>query len=111
CAACAYNGMYFIYKEDNITVFLQFVHDGFHPFFKLAAVFSAGNEGCQIETDNTFIEQYARYFALYYTQSKALNNGCFTYTGLTYQYRIVLFTAREYLGYTLNFFFAAYNGV
>src|SRR5690606_22095138 len=38
------DGMNFINKKDDISVFFELIHDGFHPFFKLSAVFCACNE-------------------------------------------------------------------
>ena len=51
-----YYSMYLIYKQDDVTVFLQLIHNGLHPLFKLSPVLGTSDQGCEIQHHDAFVK-------------------------------------------------------
>jgi hypothetical protein len=45
-----------LYKKDDIPVFFQFSHDGFHPLFELTPVFGSCHQRREVQRNNSFIK-------------------------------------------------------
>ena len=92
-AAGAYDGVDFINEKDHVPVFLQFVHDGLHALFKLAAVFGSGYEGSQVQGNHPLIKQHPGNLPLHNAQGQAFHDGGLTHTGFTNEDGVVFLPA------------------
>jgi len=63
-STCTHNGMYLVNKENDIFIFCQLIENSLHSLFKLSAVFRAGNNRCQVQCHNSFVEEYPRDISL-----------------------------------------------
>ncbi len=109
--AGTHNGVYFVYKQNHIRRFLQFIHHRFHTLFKLAAVLGAGHQRGNIQRHNALVEQDPRYLLLDDAQGQALGYSRLTNTRLTNQNGVVFLAACQYLTHTLNFLLPAHNRI
>jgi len=105
------DGMNFVYEQDYIRRFFEFIHHSFHTFLELATIFCSGNERSQIKSHNSFIEKNPWHFTLYDTECKTFSDGRFTNSWFTNKDRIVLFTTWQDLRNSLNFLFTTNNRV
>ena len=110
-AAGADDGVYLVYKYNDVRVFLQLVEHSLHAFLELAAVFGACHEGGEVERDDPFVVEGARNTALDDAQCQTLGNGAFAHAGFADEDGVVLFAAGEDLGDALQFLLTAYDGV
>ena len=85
--------MKLIDEEDDVPGFPNFIHDGFDAFFKLTAVFCAGDHQGQVKRDNTAVTQKLRYITAGNFLSKSLDNGRLANTSLTNKHWIVFSAA------------------
>ena len=79
--------------KNDIWVFRKLVKHGLYAFFELAAIFGAGHHTCHVESDHTFVEQYARDFALHDAEREPFDYRGLSYARLSDQYGIVLLSA------------------
>jgi hypothetical protein len=110
-AAGADDGVNFVDEEDDVAAFLQFVHDGLHALFELAAVLGAGDQGCQVEHDDALAEEGARHFFLDDAQGQSFDDGCFADAGFADEDGVVFLAAAQDLGDAFDLVFAADDGV
>lgn len=67
--------MDFVDEEYDIRVLRQFVEYGLDAFLELSAVFGAGHHAGHVETDDTLVEQNARYLALHDAQRETFDDS------------------------------------
>ena len=92
------DGMQLVNEEDDVSGFLQFVHDRFHPLLELPTVFCACNEGGQVKGDDPFAVQDAAHLLLDDAHREPLGNRSFPHSRFADEDRIVLLPAAEDLG-------------
>ena len=109
--ACTYDSMQFINKKNHIIGLLQLGHNGLHAFLKLTAVFGTRDNGTHIQRNDAFIMENTRHLFFNDAQTQTFGNGRFTNAGLSYEHRIILFSAGQNLRYPLNFFIPADNRI
>ena len=109
CLTCTDYCMKFIYKQDNLTVtLLYFIKNGFKPFLKFTSILGTCNKGSHIKGKHSLVFKSVRNIASYNSLCKSFNNGCFTYTGFTYKYRIILSLSRKNSYHISNLIITAY---
>ena len=103
--------MKLIDKQDNISCGFYFFNNFLETFFKLAAVFSAGNNAAHIQRYQPLVLQCFRYIAFYNELGKSFHNGGFSDTRFTNEGRIIFITAAENLDNALHFLFPPLNRI
>ena len=88
--ACPDEGMYLVDEDDDIGVLFNLFYQGADTFFELSAVFRACHNPCQVERYDTFVKENWRCQAVHNELCESFNDGAFSHTGLSYEYRIVL---------------------
>ena len=88
--------MQFVNEHDDLpgTVSHSLQHF-LQSLFKLAAVFSAGHQGSQIQRIQSFILQAFGYIACHDTTGQSFHNGSLADTGLADEHRIILLPAAQ----------------
>src|SRR5699024_5530554 len=101
-AAGAYNVMELIDKEeDPALALLDFIENGLQPLLKLPPVFSPGDEGAHIQSENGLVLQALRHIAVKNPLGQSLHHGGFAHAGLTDEHRVILgLTAKDLDGMT-----------
>src|SRR5690349_9600973 len=110
--AGADNGVQFV-DEKNYLAFcsLYFLEHSLQSFFKLTAVFSAGNQCSHIERNNTAIFQTLRNISPYNSLGKAFDYCRLTNARLANQNGIVLRSSREHLNHAPDLFITSNNRI
>ena len=108
---CAHDVVDFIDDEDDVARLANLLNEALHAAFKLTTELGACHKGGQIEKKDLLITELEGHFPLDDALGKTLGDGGFTYAGLTDEAGIVLLTAIENLHHTLDFLFAADDGV
>ena len=85
--------------------------DAFQPFFKLAAVFCPRHQRCHGKGYDFFVLQHIGYSPLDNTLCQSLRNRSLAYAGLPEQNRVIFRPPGKDLYDTLDFLFAANNGI
>ncbi len=98
-------------KQDHVVVLLQFVHHGFHPFLKLAAVLGPGHQRSQVQGDYPLVVKDPRHLLVDDAQGQALGDGALAHARFPDKQGVVLLPAAQDLRNPLNFLFPAYNRV
>ena len=104
--------MYFINKNNGIAfVFSQIIKYCFQTFFKFTPEFCTGNQTSQIQQKQTLISQRIRNFIIHNSLSQTFNNGSFTYTRFTDEYRVVFSTPFKHQNSAPNFIISPDYGI
>ncbi len=85
----------------------KFVYYSFHALFEFAAVFGAGDESCQIESDDALVSEHRGHLSTDYALGESLGNRRFAHARLSDQARIVFGASAKDLNHALDLFIAA----
>ena len=110
-AARADDGMYLVYKHDDVWILFQFIHQGFQAFLKLPAIFCASHYGRHVEANQPFVEKNGRSMAVDDALRQSFHDSALAYAWLAQQDGIVLLAPAKYLGDAIDFFLPADNGI
>ena len=80
----AYHGMNLIYEDDDFRMVLQFLNDILDALFKLSAEFGSCNDGSQVETYQTLVEEHRRCFLVVDELCQSFYDGTLSYARFTY---------------------------
>ena len=95
--------MQFVNEQNNIFGAPNFVHHRFNAFFKLSAIFCAGNHQRQVQRDDTLGQQNFWHIALDDFLREAFDDGGFTNARFAEQNRIIFRATAENLDDALDF--------
>src|SRR5699024_10350081 len=70
-----------------------------------------GNKSCQIQGNDALVVEHPRNLVFYDATCQTFSNGGFTYSRLTNEDGIILFTAAQYLSHPFNFILSAYDRI
>src|SRR6185437_2606818 len=82
-----------------------------HTLLELTPVFRTGYKGGEIQRNDPFVEKDPGYLPLYDPERQTLHDGGLSYSGLTDQDRVVLFSAGKDLRHAFDLFFPPYDMV
>ena len=100
--------MHLVDEQDDIAFGLfDLVQNTFQPFFKLAAIFGAGNQAAHIERHQLAVLQGIGNVAIGDAQCEALSDCGFSDTGFADQHGVVFGTAGKDLDGTADFLVTA----
>ena len=91
----AYDHMKLVYKEDYIGVLIYFLHNVFHTFLKLSAVFSSRYHSRKVKRDYSLVQKIFGYVSGVYPLCESFHHSGLAHARLTYQAGIVLHTSGE----------------
>ena len=94
--------MKLIDEEDDVFVFANLIHHGLDTFFKLAAVFGAGDHESEVESDDALVAKNLGNIAGDDLLGETFGNGRLADTGLADEDGIVLGAAAEDLNDALD---------
>ena len=80
----AYHGVNLIYEDDDLRMVLQFLDDILDALFKLSAEFGSCNDGSQVETYQTLVEEHRRCFLVVDELCQSFYDGTLSYARFTY---------------------------
>ena len=96
--ACAHEGMDFIDEQDDLAGGVDdFLHDAFQPFFELALVFRARDEGAHVQGIDLLGLQVLRHAAGDDILGDPFRDGGLAHARFTHEDRIVLGPSGQYL--------------
>ena len=111
-ATGTYKGMNLVDEEDDAAVAVgYFLDNALKTLLKLAFVLGSGNKRTHIQRIELLVLKILWHVASYDTFCQALYYSGLTSTRLTYQYRVVLGTARQYLKHSANLLVTANNRI
>src|SRR4029077_10976998 len=105
--ACADQGMELVDEDDGVLALHQFFHDGLEAFFKLAAIFCAGDDEREVQGKDALVGKERRDVPVGDALRKALHDSGLTHARFADEHRIVLSAAAQNLNHALDFAFAA----
>jgi len=98
-------------EQNHVFGAFDLVHHSLDALLELAAVFGAGNHECEVERDDTFVDENLGDDAAGDLLSEAFHNCGFAHTSLTDEYGIVFRAAAKDLDHTADLVLAADDGV
>jgi hypothetical protein len=98
-------------EDDGVLILHQLFHDGLKALFKLAAVFGAGHDEREVESEDALVGEETGNVAVGDALCEAFDDGGFADAGLADEDGIVLGAAAEDLNDALQFLIAADEGI
>jgi len=89
CRTCSDYIVYFIDKNDNVTVVSYFIKHTLEPFLKIASVFCTCKHRCDVKHIYLFRFQFIGYVTACNSHCKALRNGGLSHSCLAYKAGVV----------------------
>ena len=102
-ATSSYKSMYFIYKNDDIRIVLQFRNKPFDTFLKLSSILGTSHHRSKIYRHNPFVEQSWRSLLFYNKLRQSFYYSTFTHTWLTDEYGIIFLSTPDDFQNPLDF--------
>ena len=99
--------MELIDKDDGVLILHQLFHDGLQALLELAAIFGAGDDEREIESQDALVGEEARDVAVGDALGEAFDDGGFADAGFADQHGVVLGAAAEDLDDAFQFLIAA----
>ena len=100
--------MQLVDEQDHLALLgRQILEHRFQPFLEFAAVLGAGDQRCQIQTQQPLVLQAFGYFTVDDALRQALGDGGLAHARFADQRRVVLAPAREHLHHAPDFLVAA----
>ena len=109
--AGANEGVELVDEDDGVLILHQLFHDGLEALFKLAAVFGAGDDERQIESEDALIGEEAGNVAVGDALGEAFDDGSLADAGFADEDGVVFGAAAEDLDDALQFLIAADEGI
>ena len=103
--------MQLVDEDDGVLIVHQLLHDRLQALFKLPAVFRAGHDQRQIQSQNPLVGQKTGHVAVGDLLGESFDDGRLAHARFADQHRIVLRSPAQNLDETLQFVIAADEGI
>ena len=111
-SSCPHKGMNLVDEQYDVAIgSSNLLDDSLQPLLKLSLVFGSSHQGTHIERIELLVLEVFWHVSLDNALSQSLHYGRLSRSRLTYQYRIVLRAAAQYLKHAPNFLITAYHWV
>ena len=109
--ASTYEGVYLVYKYNDVRVLLEFFQQSLDALLELSAILRASHHARHVEVHHALAEEHWRCLPLGNHLCQTFHYGALAHARFAYEYGVVLLSAAQYLHHALHFLCSAHHRV